>query len=348
MIRNLLVFALFATSSCVVLYGQQTPEAKKQPGEAPKAFAWSFDGDGSYLGVQTQEVTKDNFAKFGLRDVRGVAVEKVLDNSPAQSAGLQNGDVIVRFNGEEVTGTRKLTRLISEVAPDHQAKVTVVRGGSEREIAVTVAKRPGMQFENGNFDWKVFPPGGEMPKMPDLWKLKDSIPDASKLKELYGAPGFQVAPNGDGNVFIWRNGASRQIGVGLTPLTKQLGEYFGVPDGSGLLINSVRENSPAAKAGLKAGDIIVEVDGKPVKGDFDIMRTLNEKKDGDIELTIIRDRNRQTIRVTPEAVKVGDFNQYFEQIGVEGQNPVIVSPGSGKAVIGTPGQMIFSIPGRVL
>ena len=343
MIRNLLVFALFATSSCVVLYGQQTPEAKKQPGEAPKAFAWSFDGDGSYLGVQTQEVTKENFAKFGLHDVRGVAVEKVLDNSPAQSAGLQNGDVIVRFNGEEVTGARKLTRLISEVAPDHQAKVTVVRGGSERDVTVTIAKRPGPKFENGNFEWQVFPPMGEMPKIPDVSKLQD----LSKLRELYGAPGFQVGPN-DGNVFIWRNGSGRQIGVGLTPITKQLGEYFGVPDGNGLLINSVRENSPAAKAGLKAGDVIVEVDGKPVKGDFDIMRTLNEKKDGDIELTIVRDRNRQTVRVTPEAVKAGDFNQYFEQNGVEGRNPVIVSPSTGKAVIGTPGQMIFSIPGRVL
>jgi len=341
MIRNLLVFALFATSSCVVLYGQQTPEAKKQPGEAPKAFAWSFDGDGSYLGVQTQEVTKENFGKFGLRDVRGVAVEKVLDNSPAQAAGLQTGDVIIRFNGEEVTGTRKLTRLISEVAPDHQAKVTVLRGGSEREIIVTVAKRPDAQFGNGNFDWKVFPQLGDMPKMPTL-------PDMSKLPKLSEAPGFQVAPNGDGNVFIWRNGASRQIGVGLTSITRQLGEYFGVPDGNGLLINSVRESSPVAKAGLKAGDIIVEVDGKPIKGDFDIMRTLNEKKDGDIELTIVRDRNRQTVRVTPEAVKVGDFNQYFEQMGVEGQNPVIVSPGKGKAVVGTPAPMIFSIPGRVL
>jgi len=78
------------------------------------------------------------------------------------------------------------------------------------------------------------------------------------------------------------------------------------------------------------------------------MRTRNEKKDGDIELTIVRDRNRQTVRVTPEAVKVGDFNQYFEQMGVEGQNPVIVSPGKGKAVVGTPAPMIFSIPGRVL
>src|SRR5262249_22955532 len=214
-----------------------TPEPKKERQPAPQAFAWAFDGDASYLGIQTQEVTRENFAKFGLRDVRGVAVEKVLDNSPAQAAGLQNGDVIVRFNGEEVTSSRKLTRLISEVAPDHQAKVTVVRGGNEREITVTVAKRPGMQFENGNFDWKVFPQAGEMPNMPDLSRLKDlsklqdeyrlKLQDLSKLKDWSGAPGFQVGPNGDGSVFIWRSGG-RQIGVGLTPLTKQLGDYFGI------------------------------------------------------------------------------------------------------------------------
>ena len=102
MIRNILVFVLFATSSCVVLYGQ-TPEARKEKTNPPQVFSWSFDGDGSYLGIQTQEVNKDNFAKFGLSDVRGVAVEKVLDNSPAQTGGLQNGDVIVRFNGEELS-----------------------------------------------------------------------------------------------------------------------------------------------------------------------------------------------------------------------------------------------------
>jgi serine protease Do len=317
MIRNLLIFALFATSSCVVLYGQQTPEPKKLPGDAPRAFAWSFDGDGSYLGVQTVEVTKDNFAKFGLHDVRGVAVEKVLDNSPAQAAGLQNGDVIVRFNGEEVTSARKLTRLISEVSPDHQARVTVVHGGSERELTVTLTKRPGMQFENGNFEWKAFPPIAEMPKIPDLSKLKDNLPDVSKLKELYGSPGFQVAPNGDGNIFVWKGFGGRQIGVGVMPLTKQLGDYFGIADGNGLLISTVRDNSPAAKAGLKAGDVIVEVDGKQVKGDFDLVRTLNEKKDGDIELTFVRDRNRQTVHLIPEAVKSGDLSPLMQRFDFE-------------------------------
>ncbi|MEP6850724.1 MAG: PDZ domain-containing protein [Acidobacteriota bacterium] len=339
MIRNLLVFVLFATSSCVVLYGQ-TPEAKQDPEKGSKVFAFSFDGDGSYLGVQTQEVTKENFAKFGLSDVRGVAVEKVLENSPAAAAGLQTGDVIVRFEGEEVTGTRKLTRLISEIAPDHQAKVAVLRGGSEREISVTLAKRPAPAFENGNFEWSTPMALPELPKM-------GKMPDMPELPKLQGLPGFKVAPNGDGNTFFFSSN-SRQIGVSLTSLTKQLGDYFGVADGNGLLISSVRENSPAAKAGLKAGDVIVGVDGKAVKGDFDILRTLNEKKEGDVELTIVRDRSRQTIHVTPETVQ-GDNGALFQKFDDQGPfAPMIVGPGAPKALFGTPGQVMLTAPGRVL
>src|SRR5437867_7651436 len=135
------ISVLIVTSSFILAFGQ-TPETKKEKDKAATTFAWSFDGDGGYLGVQTQEVTKENFAKFGLRDVRGIAVEKVLENSPAAAAGIQNGDVIVRFNGEEVTSSRKLTRLVSEVDPDHQVSLTVSRGGREQDIGVTVGKRP--------------------------------------------------------------------------------------------------------------------------------------------------------------------------------------------------------------
>ena len=70
-----------------------------------------------------------------------------------------------------------------------------------------------------------------------------------------------------------------------------------------MMINDVRDDSPAAKAGLKAGDIIVEADGKAVKNQFDLMRSISDKKEGDVQLTIVRDRNRQTISVTPEAAK---------------------------------------------
>ena len=97
----------------------------------------------------------------------------------------------------------------------------------------------------------------------------------------------------DGNVFIRGMGASRQIGVTVTTLSKQLADYFGVADGKGLLVNDVRADSPAAKAGLKAGDVIVEIDGKKIEKNLDLIKAVNEKKEGPVSITVIRDKNRQ-------------------------------------------------------
>jgi serine protease Do len=296
MLRKLFAFTLISASACAAAYAQQTPQQPKAPGErrAPQIFFDSSFG-GSFLGVETEEITKENFSRFGLNQVRGVAVERVLENSPAEKAGLQANDVIVRFNGEDVTGTRKLTRLISEVAPDHQARLTVLRGGSEREITVTIGKREFAKFSGSGFKFEDFPALKNMPEIPRV----PAVPHVEAFPEF---------KEGEPGAFFYRAQASRQIGVGVSSLTKQLGEYFGVAEGKGLLINSVRANSPAEKAGLKAGDVIVEVDGKEISGNFDLIRALGEKKEGDVNLTIIRDRNRQTIRVTPEAAKDGSFN----------------------------------------
>src|SRR5437763_1303958 len=117
-----IISVLIVTSSFIFAFGQDAPEAKKEKEKAgaARAYAWSFNADGGYLGVQTREVNKDNFATYGLREVRGVAVEKVMENSPAAAAGILDNDVIVRLNGEDITSARKLTRLISEIAPDHE------------------------------------------------------------------------------------------------------------------------------------------------------------------------------------------------------------------------------------
>ena len=327
MLRNLFSSILIVTSAFVIAFGQ-TPEAKKQQAETPEAFAFSFDGDGSYLGVQTQEITKENFAKDGLRDVRGVAVDKVMDNSPAAAAGLQAGDVIIRFNGEEVTSARKLTRLISEVDPDHQAKVTVLRNGREQEITATLAKRPTPRFGEGNFQWATpdmnnMPLMNNMPDLKNLPQMKD-MPDLKNLPQMKDFPDLKNLPDGEhmfqfpggeGKVFKWREGSGRQIGAGVMPLTKQLAEHFGV-DG-GLMISEVRENSPAAKAGLKAGDIIVEVNGKAVSGDLDLVQIINEKKEGDVQLTVFRGGSRQTVNVTSEPAKDGGFMFQTNQDGFD-------------------------------
>ncbi len=116
-----------------------------------------------------------------------------------------------------------------------------------------------------------------------------------------------------------------------------------------MLIDNVRENSPAAKAGLKAGDIITEVEGKAIKGDLDLIRAIGAKKDGDVELTVVRDHNRQTFRVTPEAFK-GDLKPMIESFGDDGKftpNPMIkIAPATPMAM---PTPMIFGQGGsRIL
>ncbi|MGD9588771.1 MAG: PDZ domain-containing protein [Pyrinomonadaceae bacterium] len=299
MFQKSFAFVLFVLIGVGAVYSQ-TPEPKSEKQDAVRTMTWSFDSDGGYLGIQTEEVNRENFTKYGLREVRGVGIENVIDGSPAQAAGLQKGDVIVRVNGDEITSGMKLSRLINEISPDHQARLTVVRSGAEREITVTVGKRPGFKFDNGSFE--LLGPTGRI----DIPRI--DMPSLENLPRIAMPPMPPMSGEPDEPLMQFF-GSRRQIGVGLTPLTKQLADHFGVE--SGALVNNVRENSAAAKAGIRAGDVITEVDGKPVKGEFDLMRAISEKRDGSLNLTIVRDRNRQTISVTPEEVK-GVFDNYFE------------------------------------
>ena len=322
MLRKLLALTVISVvGSAAVVNAQDAPAAPKDK-VVKRVQSTLLDApfERSYLGVQTVEITKENYAKFGLAQVRGVGVEKVVENSPAANAGLQNGDVIVRFEGEEIKSVLKLTRLIGEVAPEQTAKITVLRGGSEREFSVTLGRRELPPL--GNFRFENTPALPALPRTPQA----PAVP-------------LPYLGSGAGNdVFIWRGAASRQIGVGVTALTKQLSDYFGVTEGRGLLINNVRENSPADKAGLKAGDIIVEVEGVEIKGQADLIRALGEKKEGDVSLTIVRDRNRQTVRVTPEVSKDGAMR--FEEF----ENFFKAEPGQMNFRYQTPQQLVAPIP----
>ena len=200
MFRKLFVSVLVVTSSFILAIGQ-SPEARKEKEKAAQAFTFTFEGDDGYLGVKKAEVSKENFGKFGLREVRGVAVEKVLENSPAAAAGIKAGDVIVRFNGDDVTSTRKLTRLISDVAPNHQARIAVFRNGTEQEINVTNGKRPAPTFSNGNFEFRTPMPMGKL-EIPDFKNLPQ-LKDLPELKELPsdGTPRVFKFPGGEGDTF---------------------------------------------------------------------------------------------------------------------------------------------------
>jgi serine protease Do len=238
-------------------------------------FSVFFDG-GAYLGVSTEDVSKENMTRYGMRDVRGVGITEVIKDSPAEKAGLRKDDVILRFDAESVTSVRKLTRLVSESSADQTVRLTISRGGAEQEVTATLSKRDFNGLLRGKINDEV-------------WKgLEKDWPkiETGKLETL-----------GDGN-FVFALG-NRRIGLSTQTLSKQLAEYFGVRDG-GVLITSVTENSPAAKAGLKAGDVITAIDGEKVASPGDLTRGLNKKDTGDVSLTVMRDKSVRTVTLTPE------------------------------------------------
>jgi len=267
------------------------PLTAGEPGEAPQAFSLLLEG-GSFLGVYAEDVNKENMARYGMREARGVAVTQIVKDSPAEKAGLKKDDVILRFEGDNVTSVHKLNRLVSEVAPDQTARLTISRGGSEQEVAVTIGKR---NSSINAMDWQELDKLKGLGKIEGLDRLKDlekTMPPGANVWKWQGD-----GPGRDGMVFAFGN--HRRIGVGTMQLTKQLADYFGIGDGKGVLVTSVTEESPAAKAGLKAGDVITAIDGEKVEGAGDLARGINKKKDGDVTLTVIRNKNQRSITVTP-------------------------------------------------
>lgn len=271
------------------------PDAPDMP-DGPGAFTMFIEG-GSFLGVHGENINKENMARYGMREARGVGITQVVKDSPAEKAGLRKDDVIVRFEGDSVTSVRKLTRLVSEVAPDQTVKLGISRGGSEQEVAVTIAKRSESMNTFGRLEG--------MEGLRGLGDLK-GLKEFDKMKELHG----EMFPNG--HVWKWEGGPGeegtffvlgnhRRIGIGTMQLTKQLADYFGIADGQGVLVTSVGDDTPAAKAGLKAGDVITAIDGEKIDGAGDLARGINKKKEGDVTLTVIRNKNQRSVTVTPKA-----------------------------------------------
>ncbi|HSD45432.1 MAG TPA: PDZ domain-containing protein [Pyrinomonadaceae bacterium] len=277
---------LISITLCAGLSVAQQPAPPAAPPESPEEFGNSFsffmDG-GGFLGVYGEDITNENVARYRLNQPRGVGITQVVKDSPAEKAGLRKDDVILRLDGENVTSVRKLNRLVSEIAPDHSVRITISRNGSEQEITATMGKRKNTAFARDLFSQE-----------PRVWKWEG--PNGKLLDNLNKLHDFQLDNNND---LVFALGNSRRIGVSTVALTKQLADYFGIADGRGVLVTNVSEDGPAAKAGIKAGDVITAVDGEAIDSPGDISRVITRKKEGDVSLTVIRNKTQQTIRVTP-------------------------------------------------
>lgn len=238
---------------------------------------------GSYLGVYISEVDAEDRTRLNLREERGVLITEVSEDGPARSAGLMADDVVVSWNGEPVEGTAQLRRLLRETPPGRSVELGVVRGSSERTFDVTLGEgravaRSGVWNEDA------------------ARRLREKM---RKHREDLGETRVMLRSLPHARYMAFGGG---RLGVSIQSLGEQLADYFGLDDRKGVLITSVREESAAADAGLRAGDVILAVGGTATEDPSDVARLVHEADPGPVAVRILRDRREQTINVElPEA-----------------------------------------------
>jgi len=236
------------------------------------------DSSNGWLGLDIAEVTPESAQNLKLPAVRGVVVKRVEEKSPAAAAGLKENDVITEYEGQAVEGTTQFRRLVRETPAGRSVTVKLIRGGAEQSVTVTVAeRRSAMEV----IEPRIF--SGKQDSFPEIFTF--SVPDgdlAESFSETFG-------------------GRSVVLGIQAEELRGQLGEYFGAPNGEGVLVRDVRSGSAAEKAGVKAGDVITKVDGRSVKTLSDLREQMRQASDDKpVQLTIVRRGAEMNLPVTVE------------------------------------------------
>jgi serine protease Do len=199
----------------------------------------------AYLGIVPQDVTPAIAKAFGVKEFTGALVGDVTAGSPAQKAGLKNGDIILELNGKPVTDANELRMNISMMAPGTAVNLKVLRDGADRNLTATLGELP---TEHASAE-------------------KGSSEDNSELS-----------------------------GISVQNLNANLAQQLGVPAGtSGVVVTKVDPSSAAADAGLERGDVIQEVNRKPVHNASDFAAAMRNAKDQNLLLV---NRQGNTMYVT--------------------------------------------------
>jgi serine protease Do len=232
-----------------------------------------------YLGVYLGELTEAKAKQLKVDGAKGALVERVIPNSPAEKAGVRAGDVVVGIDGRSVASEEELRDALRAHKKGDSATLEIVRDGKRQKVEVTL----GGHLAVG--------PGGAF-----------AGPEGFELFRGQWPEGFER-----GEPYVMMFPGAPRLGVSVLPMTDDLRDYFGVEHGKGVLVSAVSKGSAAERAGLRAGDVVLTVDGQPVARAGDIARALRSKE-GDaprtVQLEVMRERGRLTLSATVEAPRL--------------------------------------------
>jgi len=242
-----------------------------------------------WLGVSIEEYEE---GKVGI-----VAIEK---ESPAELAKLKEGDIVLKIEGEEVTSTKMLAKEIRKRKPGKTITLKIERNGKEVDVKVKLGeyseKDVRIELES------KFPRLFIAPKPPEP-------PVVPKLPELRKLPKPPKPP--EPKIFSWGVEHRKYIGIYLEEINSELSEYFGVKEGRGLLVAKITKDSPAEKAGLKVGDVIIKADGIRTEQARDLTGVIQDKEKGErIKLELLRNKKVRSVEVEIEEERSGFSYSY--------------------------------------
>lgn len=227
------------------------------------------EGTGAYMGVDISDITPQRVAALKLKDERGVEVTIVDQDAPAGKAGIKEHDVILTMNGTAVESGAQLRRMIRETPAGRVVTLGISRDGQPLTIKVQLAdRRKSNSWMSRGKDYKF-----EMPPMPQL-------------------------PDMDIPVSVVVVHSSMHSGLMVENITPQLGEFFGVKNGKGVLVRSVEKGSRAEKSGFRAGDVIVRVNDQPVQDSSDFSHAIRSTTTDSATIGVVRDKHEQNLTLS--------------------------------------------------
>jgi serine protease Do len=259
------IVVVVAGLGILTVYAQERREALPRVHEMAVLAGRGVEIGASVRDIEASDAQKQN-------TTGGVRLEDVRPDSPAARAGLKKSDVIVAFDGEHVRSARQFSRLVRESAPGRTVTATIVRDGKRSDVQITPSEN------REAFTWDDDGRLGD--------RIRERLGDFGAFADRMAALDFN---------FDYPSRLSRgHLGVTVETLSSQLATYFGAADG--VLVTAVSDGSPAAHAGIRAGDVITSIDGDPVRSSEELMRKLDGVQ-RDVSLGVVRDKKETTIRV---------------------------------------------------
>ncbi len=235
-----------------------------------------------YLGVSLLDLDAETAARLHLKDQHGALIVTIDRDAPSATAGLRAHDVILELSGQRVENVEALRRKLRETPSGSTISLRISRDGAEQAVTVQL----GDEAEIAQRAWEQhFSDAGNASAAGEQPGASASAPATSFVPP---------AGHGGGKGFLGHFALNAlYTGAELDPLSTQLADFFGVHDGAGLLVRTVNENSPAAAAGLKAGDVILRVNNQLVVSREDWTKQLHANRGRPVQLSVMRNRREQ-------------------------------------------------------